>query len=156
MTLDLLGNKWAFEPGPEGIPNLADAIVAGGLVHDFVARVFESYKQFQHGKITRDESMNEIYDLDKEFGSTIMGRNPDVYVAKTHLNGLKANIRRQDTISFKETSDPGEAFFRWLSIQAIKAAMDVDTGTAVAEVGPALQGTLRSATAFIQGIDAYT
>ncbi len=142
---------------PDDLPSLGDPAVVGRLVHDFVGKVFDAYKDFQHGKATRDAAMGAIAEEARRCGAIIMGRDPG-YHAPDFIRGgmLGAHIRAQDAVSFKEvpSRDPGEAFFRWLGSQAIEAAKALDEGMAQEEVGPRLQAILRSATNFILGLGA--
>ena len=138
------------EAGP---PLLAEWDVVGGLVHQFVADVFECYKCFQQGITDRETAMGEIEDEAKRLGAIFMGQDPAYQAMDWNSpTRLGSHIRADGTFSFKDTNDPGEAFFRWLSVQALKAATDLDNGYSPQEVGPKLQEVMRGAIRFLLGM----
>lgn len=138
---------------PEDIPSLADPSVVSKLIRDFTSGVMDEYMAFQHSRQTRDQSLASIYDLARECGDIIMGRNPDYDTAEwQNPMRLGAQIRAQEVFSFKSASDPGEVFFRWLATQVIHACKELDDGTAREAVGQKLAATLKSAKNFILGI----
>ena len=151
--MDFIKEGLNFDLGDLNRPILSGWDVVGGLVHQFVADVFECYKCTQRGMTDRDTAIGEIEEQAKLLGDIFMGRNP-AYVASSWYaeDRLGAVIRQQEGISFKATADPGEAFFRWLSVQAINAAKELDNGGSPQEVGPRLQETMRGAIKFLMGI----
>lgn len=133
-------------------PYLGDLKTVGGIVQGFVGLVFDAYKGFQRGETTREAAMEAIEAEARRLGPQFTEPDDTYSQAPWHSDGrMKARIRAQGIIKPGGPTDPGEAFFRWLALQAIQAAKDLDTGTAAEQVGPQLQAVLADAVAFLAG-----
>ncbi len=147
----MMGNTLNFDHQPEGKPALNDLETVGAIVQKFVVLALGTYHQFGLGNISREAAMASIQDEAAALGRAFMGKDPAYYA--TDWNSpirLGAHIRAEGTVKFDSPGqDPGEAFFLWLSTQAVQAANDLQTGTDKNQVGRQIQGVTQSAVKFL-------
>ena len=106
---------------------LGDAKLVDQLVRDFMSSVFSARAQW-HETGSAKEAQDRIAQLCRSYGAVFMGDSP-AYVAQPwnseHRLGAFLRSLIDDVDDF---ANPGEAYFNFLALQALGAAMTLETG----------------------------
>jgi len=140
---------------PPGKKYLGDLTVAAGVVKAHFDAVMEEYKQFQHGNKTRDAAIAAIDALAIENAKILRGENKDYALSPWQERGmLRGEILTSRSIKGPDDDQTAEECqFRFMGKIALRAAMDLDDGTAPQQVGPELTVGMRDLTNMIVGIN---
>lgn len=112
--------------------DLADPAVVSDLVRGFVSHILILRSEWHEAP--DDEKIDpteEIEDLARKLGDVFLGRHPG-YVPQPFNAPLRLGVLMRHLVPTK--GDPGRAFFDWLALQVVKAAIEMELGAAEADV----------------------
>ena len=129
---------------------LGDASVVHDFVGGFARDAMASYGQFLAGKAKADEVQPELEQLARKYGDALMGRDPNYEIAPWQGKRLTGKFLAAIP-SMKGDDEPGEALFRHLAVQCVKASLALRDGKSDKQVGEQLKGILDDARGRILG-----
>lgn len=129
---------------------LGDPVVVDQLVRDFMAEVFSARASW-HESGDGDAAMKTINHLCRQYGSVIMGEGSG-HVAPAwnspHRLGAMLRVLVPNAADY---DSPGEAYFQFLAVQALQAAVATEEGMTEAEVQRGLTAVVADAVDVILG-----
>jgi len=130
---------------------LGDATVVHAFVGKFASDVIRAYDGFLSGRLGSVESQHQINDLVREHGEAFMGNDPRYEIAPWQGKRMKGKLLAA-LPDMKGDDDPGEALFKFLALQCVKAAMSLADGHGDKEVGAHLREILDDVRGRILGV----
>lgn len=130
---------------------LGNAKVVHDFIGSFATEVMRTYDKFLQGQQFGPENHAEIKAIIKRYGDAFMGRDPRYEIAP--WQGIKM---RRTLIGYlpkmKADDDPGEALFKELALDCVKACMCLADGMSDEEVGAHLKEILDDVRGTILGV----
>lgn len=146
-------DQLVVEPVSKDKHYLGNAQVVHRFVGSFAESVIRAYDGFLSGKASGEAVQAEIERLIKEYGDAFMGRDERFEIAP--WQGERMRWRILESIGKMDAGysvDPGEEFFRFLSIQCIKAAVAMARGMPEDVAGAHLKEILDDTRARMLGV----
>lgn len=150
------------ETTPEGVvqlhvppvdPNklyLGDASIVHRFVGQFAHDAMTTYQRFLSGTSPKEEVLPEMEDLARKYGDALMGRDPNYAIAPWQGQRLAGKFLAA-LPNMKGDDEPGEALFKHLALQCIKASLALKDGKPDDQVGRQLAEILDDARERILG-----
>jgi hypothetical protein len=125
------------------------------VVHTFVGQfandVMRAYGDYLSGKSNAGEAQSLVEAIVREHGNALMGRDGRYEIAPWQGSRMRGKLLAAIP-SMKGDDDPGEAFFRHLALQCVKASLALKDGKPEKEVGEQLKEILDDARGRILGV----
>jgi hypothetical protein len=144
------GVQLHVDPVQDPTRYLGSATVVHGFVADFAHAVMGVYDTYLQGKEQGPQVQATSAELTTEHADALMGRSQDWEIAPWQGERLRGKFAAAIP-SMKGSDDPGEAFFKHLALQCIKASMSLADGRGEHEVGRELALILHDARGRILG-----
>lgn len=130
---------------------LGNATVVHTFIGHFADEVMAAYSGYLAGKVTAADSQARIEAAIREYGDAFMGRDERFQIAPWQGERMRGKFLAAIP-PMKGNDDPGDAFFRYLALQCVKAAMALADGQHEAAVGAKLKAILDDARSRILGV----
>ena len=130
---------------------LGSATVVHAFVGKFASDVMRAYDGFLAGRVSADESQRQINELVREHGEAFMGNDPRYEIAPWQGKRMAGKLLAA-LPAMKGDDDPGEALFKFLALQCVKASMSLVDGHSDVKVGAHLKEILDDVRGRILGV----
>lgn len=144
-------DQFVVDPVDDQEHYLGNAAVVHRFVGEFANEVVAAYDLYLHGEQKAPEVQAKIEALIKQYGDGFMGRDPAYQIAPWQGQRMKGKLLVAIP-SMKGDDDPGEALFRLLSLQCIKAAIAMAKGMDADMAGARLREILDDVRGRILGV----
>jgi hypothetical protein len=132
---------------------LGNAAVVHAFVGKFASDVMRAYDGFLSGRAPAAQVQSQIDDLIREHGEAFMGNDSRYEIAPWQGKRMKGKLLAA-LPAMKGDDDPGDALFRFLALQCVKASMSLADGHSDTEVGAHLKEILDDVRGRILGVIA--
>lgn len=130
---------------------LGNASVVHSFVGKFANDVMRAYDGYLSGRTPADHVQSQIDELIREHGGAFMGNDSRYEIAPWQGNRMKGKLLAA-LPAMKGDDDPGDALFRFLALQCVKASMSLADGHSDTEVGAHLKDILDDVRGRILGL----
>lgn len=130
---------------------LGNAQVVHKFVGDFADDVMRAYGGYLTGQADAAASMAHIEALIREYGEAFMGNDQRYEIAPWQGKRMAGKLLAA-LPAMKGDDDPGDALFRCIALQCVKASMALADGKSDAYVGAQLKEILDDARGRILGV----
>lgn len=145
-------DQFVIEPVSKDKHYLGNAKVVHRFVGSFAESVIRAYDGFLAGKANGEDVQAEIEKLIKEYGDAFMGRDERFEIAPWQGIRMRGKLLYALDGAMNGDDDPGDAWFRFLSLQCIKAAIAMAKGMPQEVAGAKLKEILDDARARMLGV----